>query len=1003
MACHGAIVSAHFAPPCGTSSKARERPLPPELKSVVSKPLRSSDEPLGISGLTGLDSIRVAAANKLYALTVLVATILILRGASISIENPSNSYFWAIVALFVQQYPWLQRIWATLATSDFQACMYGSERDKWTKLMFTPGLYEDINKTCDGTHVHSSWKPYRGKSGAVFPTSGEKEYPKQLCSAMTAELVTFLGNKGVRFVAENFQHDTTMTARHLRHHGKKPLPPLMAEYWLIGDKSIAGSFSHSKPIKFIPKESENGGSVIDFGNMNEADKKAYLQNLERDNATLTGTVVRATRKFSEVEQWFGVWRTPEQSVQSAANIHHPIDMQIPLPDLLLKAIAMVLELGPQKVVSSRAAHCRRILDRSKALREAETELHSKLDPQVAAVLKGKNILLWKELLVETEFPDLEIVDEVMDGIRLVGTASTSQAFPRGVTAAQQSVKQLQSQAVWRRRTSVGKCNSSGDVEADHELWRQSLQEAEDGWLEGPFYSEDEVSHRLGLSEWICTRRFPLKQSTKVRLIDDGLESGLNSAFSCYNKLSLMDMDAVVALAHTVLHAFKDSGEFHITLSDGSHLTGRVHCSWGPKAKLLGRTLDLKSAYKELAVSPDQNFVRALVAYDPVLKRPAFFIINALPFGATSSVYSFNRVAKSLWHIMVALGGVWATQYYDDYPNVELASIAQNSRAFMEFILQVLGWRFASEGKKAEPHGEIFRVLGVEISFEHSESGSFVVANKADRISELVQSLGDTVKRGKMTSSEAASLHGQLNFAQGQYYGCSLKPAMVFLQRIMKSGWQQQFHDELVLMSTYLVTALRACPPRTISTTDSIIPVMVYTDGAYEPELEGLKGSAGLVVVDYATNVRMVQAIGVSEELLTHWGRNGAKQLIAHLELWPVLVFLEQYSYFFRGRRTIFYIDNNSVRDALIKDSSPNVDMFCMLAITSLHVSLSSLQAWFTRIASFSNPADAPSRGKAEEMARLLDARFETMLEVPGELSKALLWRRSFVDFMKEAD
>ena len=70
--------------------------------------------------------------------------------------------------------------------------------------------------------------------------------------------------------------------------------------------------------------------------------------------------------------------------------------------------------------------------------------------------------------------------------------------------------------------------------------------------------------------------------------------------------------------------------------------------------------------------------------------------------------------------------------------------------------------------------------------------------------------------------------------------------------------------------------------------------MVYTDGAYEPELAGLKGSAGLVVVDNATNVRMVQAIGVSEELLNHWGRNGSKQLIAYLELWPVLVFLEQY-------------------------------------------------------------------------------------------------------------
>ena len=60
---------------------------------------------------------------------------------------------------------------------------------------------------------------------------------------------------------------------------------------------------------------------------------------------------------------------------------------------------------------------------------------------------------------------------------------------------------------------------------------------------------------------ICTRRFPLQQPTKIRLIDDGLESGLNSAYSCYNKLTLMDMDAVVALANLVLQAFASKGCF----------------------------------------------------------------------------------------------------------------------------------------------------------------------------------------------------------------------------------------------------------------------------------------------------------------------------------------------------------------------------------------------------------------------------------------------------------
>ena len=138
-------------------------------------------------------------------------------------------------------------------------------------------------------------------------------------------------------------------------------------------------------------------------------------------------------------------------------------------------------------------------------------------------------------------------------------------------------------------------------------------------------------------------------------------------------------------------------------------TGTIHAGWNNDSTLLGRTLDLTAAYKQLAVSPSQGFVRVMVAYDPVRSKRAFFVFNALPFGATGSVYSFNRVAKSLWHIMVSLGGVWATQYYDDFPNIELQRLADNSRSFMEFILEALGWRFASEGPKLSGYRTKWRV------------------------------------------------------------------------------------------------------------------------------------------------------------------------------------------------------------------------------------------------------------------------------------------------------
>lgn len=46
--------------------------------------------------------------------------------------------------------------------------------------------------------------------------------------------------------------------------------------------------------------------------------------------------------------------------------------------------------------------------------------------------------------------------------------------------------------------------------------------------------------------WIVTRRVPLQQKDKMRLIEDCLSSGLNSALSAANKLRLMAVDTLVA-------------------------------------------------------------------------------------------------------------------------------------------------------------------------------------------------------------------------------------------------------------------------------------------------------------------------------------------------------------------------------------------------------------------------------------------------------------------------
>ena len=65
------ILWAHFAPSCGTASRARGKPLPKleKLGIKVPKPLRSDSRPMGMDGLSGLDKVKAECANITYEST----------------------------------------------------------------------------------------------------------------------------------------------------------------------------------------------------------------------------------------------------------------------------------------------------------------------------------------------------------------------------------------------------------------------------------------------------------------------------------------------------------------------------------------------------------------------------------------------------------------------------------------------------------------------------------------------------------------------------------------------------------------------------------------------------------------------------------------------------------------------------------------------------------------------------------------------------------------------
>lgn len=65
-------------------------------------------------------------------------------------------------------------------------------------------------------------------------------------------------------------------------------------------------------------------------------------------------------------------------------------------------------------------------------------------------------------------------------------------------------------------------------------------------------------------------------------------------------------------------------------------------------ELLARTFDLKSAYRQVGLSPDGRNYSCLKVFDPSVGKVRLFRSVVLPFGAIRSVHSFLRLSRAIW-------------------------------------------------------------------------------------------------------------------------------------------------------------------------------------------------------------------------------------------------------------------------------------------------------------------------------------------------------------------
>ena len=154
--------------------------------------------------ITGSDLMKVQAANALYQAAVTLLEICMQLKCCITIENPLRSWLWMLLAHYIKQSGNQALIdwYSNLECVTFDACAHGSDRDKRTKLLATPGVFSDLEQYCPKNHQHASWAPYKVHNRLVSPTATEAEYPSLLCSRMSACVQQFAASHEINLMLE---------------------------------------------------------------------------------------------------------------------------------------------------------------------------------------------------------------------------------------------------------------------------------------------------------------------------------------------------------------------------------------------------------------------------------------------------------------------------------------------------------------------------------------------------------------------------------------------------------------------------------------------------------------------------------------------------------------------------------------------------------------------------------------------------------------------------------
>ena len=936
----------HFAPVCGTASRAREIPQPGVAN--LPRPLRSLDFPLGLPDLTGEELKRVELANALFLYTCLLFAQCIRRNVLATMENPRGSYFW--LTPYVLD---LQRIYPLYAT-DFQACMYGSLRDKWTRVVASFPEITSLDMACDRKHKHLGWGFTLNAAGQkVWATAEESQYPRKLCIALVQLVLQVAHSWGVTLkpnCLQDISDHPLLTAKQSQvAAGLQPktskLPPIVpdfqqsAVFLAEGPAAIPCSLMARLPHDLSLRTEEHQPALVPKGSrflrghfVSGDDNGGSEEPPQNKRRLEDGTA-------HDKDAWaykvvFGLPWSCEQFIERACKSGHPAAQNHAVPLDLRVAIQKHLEWSEHALVEYRMQWCREWLKRAKELEDAERRDAATRPAHVQATTSNKRLLLTQEMLDSVGYEDDRVLDLLREGSPLAGEIPSSPMFKECYKPCLLTLPQLLREAPKRNQAILASSKSCGDRDVDAQLLAETKEEVRLGWARGPLSSLPEGS--------VVSRRFPLVQGSKTRMIDDYSISGINDTASTNNKVDLHMIDTFAA---TIREYFRQCDEA------------------GVDSRLVAKTYDLKAAYRQVPIKEDHLRFSFFSIYNCERDCAEIYQLVTLPFGATHSVYSFLRLSRALHTLAARALYLINTNFYDDYILASKPGSVDSARHSMELIFLLTGWQYATEGKKCSSFDRVCRALGVEFDLTKSGEKTLAIRNTEQRVQDLQALLTATIEGGTLGKQEALVLRGKLGFADSFLHG---RLGALLLKQLSEHAYGRavKITGELKLSLRMMLQRLQSGRPRTINAL-ALQQWFVYTDAAYEPET--CTGGLGGALFNSCGECIAWFGIQLSPAVCREFGSDLKHTIIYELELCASVLALDFWADRMRDGLQTCFGDNDAVRFSLIRGNCASHVATKLMEHHLRREADCNLCVWFARVPTEANVSDYPSRGASHPL------------------------------------